>query len=155
MTNSIYLSTSEPRTGKSLIALGIIELILRKTTKVGFFRPIIQEPIDNQPDKPIDLILSYFKLPPTYDDAFGLYYSEVNHLMGEEKLDKILDKIITKYKKLEQKCDFIACENSDYVGENSTFAFDINVAIAKTLGCSLLILGNGHQKSVEERFYRT
>ncbi|MGK7882571.1 MAG: phosphate acetyltransferase, partial [Crocosphaera sp.] len=33
---------------------------------------------------------------------------------------------------------------------NSTFAFDLNVAIAKTLGCSLLILGNGHQKSVEE-----
>ncbi|MDJ0582680.1 phosphate acetyltransferase [Crocosphaera sp.] len=150
MTNSIYISTIEPRTGKSLIALGIIELILRKTTKVGFFRPIIQDPIDNKPDKHIDLILSYFKLPQTYDDAFGLYYSEVNHLMGEEKLDKILDKIITKYKKLEKKCDFIVCENSDYVGENSTFAFDINVAIAKTLGCSLLILGNGHQKSVEE-----
>ncbi|MGK7883091.1 MAG: phosphate acetyltransferase [Crocosphaera sp.] len=150
MTNSIYLSTIEPRTGKSLIALGIIELILRKTTKVGFFRPIIQDPIDNKPDTHIDLILSYFKLPQTYDDAFGLYYSEVNHLMGEEKLDKILDKIITKYKKLEKKCDFIVCENSDYVGENSTFAFDLNVAIAKTLGCSLLILGNGHQKSVEE-----
>ncbi len=150
MTNSIYISTIEPKTGKSLIALGIIELILRKTTKVGFFRPIIQDPIDNKPDTHIDLILSYFKLPQTYDDAFGLYYSEVNHLMGEEKLDKILDKIITKYKKLEKKCDFIVCENSDYVGENSTFAFDLNVAIAKTLGCSLLILGNGHQKSVEE-----
>ncbi|MGB5770596.1 MAG: AAA family ATPase, partial [Crocosphaera sp.] len=49
MTNSIYISTIEPRSGKSLIALGIIELILRKTTKVGFFRPIIQEQVDNQP----------------------------------------------------------------------------------------------------------
>ncbi|MDJ0600290.1 MAG: phosphate acetyltransferase [Crocosphaera sp.] len=150
MTNSIYISTIEPRSGKSLIALGIIELILRKTTKVGFFRPIIQDPIDNKPDKHIDLILSYFKLSQTYDNSFGLYYSEFNHLMGENKLDEILDKIITKYKKLEKNCDFIVCENSDYVGENSAFAFDINVAIAKTLGCSLLILGNGHQKSVEE-----
>jgi phosphate acetyltransferase len=150
MTNSIYISTIEPRSGKSLIALGIIELILRKTTKVGFFRPIIQEQVDNQPDKHIDLILSYFKLPQNYQDSFGLYYAEVNHLMGQEKLDDILDKIITKYKKLEKNCDFIVCENSDYVGENAAFAFDINVAIAKNLGCSLLILGNGHQKSVEE-----
>ena len=150
MTNSIYISTIEPRSGKSLIALGIIELILRKTTKVGFFRPIIQDSIDHQPDKHIDLILSYFKLPQSYDDSFGLYYSEVNHLMEQQKLDEILDKIITKYKKVEKECDFIVCENSDYVGENSAFAFDINVAIAKTLGCSLLILGNGHQKSVED-----
>ncbi len=150
MTNSLYISTIEPRSGKSLIALGIIELILRKTTKVAFFRPIIQDPVDKQPDKHIDLILSYFKLPQTYQDSFGLYYSEVNRLMGQEKLDDILDKIITKYKKLEKNCNFIVCENSDYVGENAAFAFDINVAIAKTLGCSLLILGNGHQKSVEE-----
>jgi phosphate acetyltransferase len=150
MSNSIYISTIEPKTGKSLIALGIIELILRKTTKVGFFRPIIQDPIDGKPDKHIDLILSYFKLPQTYEDSFGLYYSEVNHLMGQEKLDEILDKIISKYKELETNCDFIVCENSDYVGENSTFAFDINVAIAKTLRCSLLILGNGHKKSVKE-----
>ncbi len=150
MTNSIYISTLEPRSGKSLIALGIIELILRKTTKVGFFRPIIHDPIDNKPDKHIDLILSYFKLPQSYHDSFGLHYSEVNHLMKQEKLNEILDKIIRKYKKLEENCDFIVCENSDYVGENAAFAFDINVAIAKTLGCSLLILGNGHQKSVED-----
>ncbi|MGK7941859.1 MAG: phosphate acetyltransferase [Crocosphaera sp.] len=150
MTNSLYISTIEPKSGKSLIALGIIELILRKTTKVGFFRPIIQDPIENKPDKHIDLILSYFKLPQSYESSFGLYYSEVSHLMEQEKLDKILDKIITKYKKLEENCDFIVCENSDYVGENSAFAFKINVAIAKTLGCSLLILGNGYEKSVEE-----
>ncbi|MDJ0730148.1 MAG: AAA family ATPase [Crocosphaera sp.] len=85
MTNSLYISTIEPKTGKSLIALGIIELILRKTTKVGFFRPIIQDPIDHKPDKHIALILSYFKLPQNYDHSFGLYYSEVSHLMGQER----------------------------------------------------------------------
>ena len=150
MTNSLYISTIEPKSGKSLIALGILEQILRKTTRVGFFRPIIQDPVDNKSDKHIEVILSSFNLQQNYHDSFGLYYSEVNHLMQQEKLDIILDKIITKYKELEKKCDFILCENSDYMGENSAFAFDINVAITKTLGSSLLIVGNGHQKSVEE-----
>ena len=98
MTNSLYISTIEPKSGKSLIALGILELILRKTTRVGFFRPIIQDPVDNKSDKHIEVILSSFNLQQNYHDSFGLYYSEVNHLMQQEKLDIILDKKITKNK---------------------------------------------------------
>lgn len=70
--------------------------------------------------------------------------------MGHQNLDEILEIIITKYKKLEETCDFILCEGSDYLKESSAFEFDINAKIAKNLGCSILILGNGYQKSVEE-----
>lgn len=150
MTNSLYIATTEGKTGKSLISLGIMELLLRKTTKVGFFRPIIQDPIDHQPDQHLNLILSHFNLPQNYEESYGLPYSEVSNLMGHQNLDEILEIIITKYKKLEETCDFILCEGSDYLKESSAFEFDINAKIAKNLGCSILILGNGYQKSVEE-----
>jgi phosphate acetyltransferase len=42
MGNSLYIGTTESGSGKALIALGTIELILRKATKVSFFRPVIQ-----------------------------------------------------------------------------------------------------------------
>ncbi|ACK67441.1 phosphate acetyltransferase [Rippkaea orientalis PCC 8801] len=150
MTNSLYIATTEGKTGKSLISLGIMELLLRKTTRVGFFRPIIQDPIDHQPDQHLNLILSHFNLPQSYEESYGLPYSEVSNLMGHQNLDEILEIIITKYKKLEETCDFILCEGSDYLKESSAFEFDINAKIAKNLGCSILILGNGYQKSVEE-----
>lgn len=42
MTSSLYLSTTEARSGKSLVVLGILDLILKKTTRIAYFRPIIQ-----------------------------------------------------------------------------------------------------------------
>ncbi len=150
MKNSLYIATTQAKTGKSLVSLGIIELILRKTTKVGFFRPIIHDPTDNNPDQHLNLILSHFQLPQDYESSYGLLYSEVSNLMGHQKLDEILEIIITKYKKLEKNCEFILCEGSDYLRESSAFEFDINVKIAKNLGCSILILGNGYKKTVEE-----
>jgi phosphate acetyltransferase len=42
MGNSLYISTTESGSVKALVALGTIELILRKATKVSFFRPVIQ-----------------------------------------------------------------------------------------------------------------
>lgn len=39
---SIYIVGSEPRSGKSVVLLGIMELLSRQVQKLGFFRPIIQ-----------------------------------------------------------------------------------------------------------------
>lgn len=79
MGNSLYISTTESGSGKALIALGTIDLILRKATKVSFFRPVIQTTqIDSpqerlrQRDEDIELILQHFNLPQTYAESFGL-----------------------------------------------------------------------------------
>ena len=53
MTNSIYLTTIEPYSGKSLVSLGIMELLLRRTPNVGVFRPVIEVPPDKGQDKNI------------------------------------------------------------------------------------------------------
>lgn len=150
MTSSLYISTTETGSGKALVALGILELILRKTTKVGFFRPIIQGTPINEKDEDIDLILTHFKLAQTYAESFGLLYREVNGLLGQHKSDAVLEKIIAQFKALEAKYDFILCEGSDYLGEGSAFEFDINREIAKNLGCPVLILGNAEQRNVED-----
>lgn len=41
MSNSIFLATTDVYSGKSLVSVGITELILRRTNKVGVFRPVI------------------------------------------------------------------------------------------------------------------
>ena len=41
MSSSLYVATSEPQSGKSLVTLGLVDLALRRTNKVGIFRPII------------------------------------------------------------------------------------------------------------------
>ena len=150
MTSSLYISTTEAGSGKALISLGIIELILRKTNKVAFFRPVIRKQPSGKQDEDINLILNYFALNQSYEQAFGLYTEEVQELMSHSNYDEVLDKIISQYKSLEQNYDFILCEGSDYLGQVSAFEFNLNTEIAKNLASPILILGNANCRSIEE-----
>lgn len=149
MTKAIYVTTTEPYCGKSLIALGIMELMLRKTKKVGFFRPIIRSKSAEQRDKNIDLILQHFKLDLDYEQTYTFLQSEVSNLIGQGHYDTVLDKIVEKYRALERQCDFVLCEGSDFVGESSAFEFDINADIARNLGCPVLIVGSAANRTIE------
>lgn len=150
MGNSLYINTVEPDTGKALIALGVIELLLRKTSKVGFFRPIIIKPESGQQDEDIDLILNHFHLNQSYAESYGLFYRDANELLVHQKQDELLEIIIGKYKALANKCDFVVCAGSDYIGESSAFEFDLNKEIAKNLGSSILVLGNADKPNIED-----
>ncbi|MDJ0568047.1 MAG: AAA family ATPase [Pleurocapsa sp. MO_192.B19] len=150
MTSSLYISTTEAGCGKALISLGIMELILRKTSKVAFFRPVIRKQPHNHQDEDISLILNYFDLNQQYDCAFGLYADEAHELISQGDYDKVLDKIIFKYKSLEQEYDFILCEGSDYLEQISAFEFNLNTEIAKNLGCPIIILRNADRRSIPE-----
>ena len=37
MSDSLYITATEARSGKSLVCLGVMEMLMRRTGKVGFF----------------------------------------------------------------------------------------------------------------------
>ncbi|MEM9831114.1 MAG: phosphate acetyltransferase [Bacteroidota bacterium] len=150
MASSLYVTTTEAHTGKSLVCLGMLEMILRKTERVGIFRPIISSRPD-QRDKNIHLLLEYFHLNQEYEDSYGYHRREARELILEGKYDQVLDRVIEKFKALEQTCDFVLCEGSDFTDENATLDFNINVDFAKNLGCPVLLLARGdHFSSIED-----
>jgi len=150
MIKSIFISSAEPYSGKSLITLGIFEAILRKTKKVAFFKPIIRDKDEGEKDKNIELILDYYNLDQSYNDSFAFKRTEAQELFGQDKQDEFIEKVINNYKALEEKNDFVICEGSDYIGEGSFLEFDINAFIAKNLGLPILIVGQGLGRSLKE-----
>ncbi|MDX1437803.1 MAG: phosphate acetyltransferase, partial [Anaerolineales bacterium] len=150
MTNSIYLTTIEPYSGKSLVSLGITELLLRRTPRVGIFRPVIEVPPDKGCDKNIELLLSYFKLDIDYEDTYAFFTHEVSRMIAEGRYDEVLDRIIEKYKALEAQCDFVLCIGSDFEEGGSAVEFNYNADIARNLGSPVLIVTSGADQTVEE-----
>ena len=71
MHNGLYITATGPMTGKSAIALGAMQLLTRSMRKVAFFRPIINEPLWDDRDPDIHLMLEYFKLKMDYADTFA------------------------------------------------------------------------------------
>ncbi len=41
MANSLYIAAVAPGSGKSVVALGIMEMLSRRIRKIGYFRPVI------------------------------------------------------------------------------------------------------------------
>lgn len=158
MTNSLFISTVEAGSGKALVSLGIIELLLRRTTRVHFFRPLIQAPErpyhplmeGHGKDEDIDLIINHFDLKQSYEESFGLRSREAKELITQHRTDEVIDVIIRKFKALETRGDFLLCEGTDYLGDSSAFEFSFNQEIAKNLGAPILILGTAYGRSPEE-----
>jgi phosphate acetyltransferase len=67
MAKSLYIAAMEPKSGKSVVALGLMELLSRRVRKVGFFRPVIAS--SDRRDKELHLILTRYNLAHTYEVA--------------------------------------------------------------------------------------
>ena len=151
MSKNLFITATEKRSGKSAIALGIMELLLRNVDKVGFFRPLITiDSASKEKDNDIDLIYSHFKLKTPYDQMYAYTTTEANTLISLGKHEEILEGVFNKYKAIEKNHDFVLCEGTDFDGSTSAFEFDINAEIANNLGCPVLLVANAHQKSADE-----
>ena len=148
MANSLYIAGIEPGSGKSMVALGLMELISRHIGRIGYFRPVI--PSKAIPDNNIELIRKRYDLAPNYDEMYAFDHEEVRKMVADESTDKLLKQIVDRYKSLEHKCQFVLCEGTDFTGLASAFEFEFNAEVAVNLGCPVLILVNGRKKNAAD-----
>lgn len=84
MAKTIFIATAEPYSGKSIIALGILNMLLGKARKVGYFKPIINEDPEVKKEGDIEMIL-IFKYTHCLRRYLCLYPPESNKADGNRK----------------------------------------------------------------------
>jgi len=150
MNKAVYIATSEHNSGKSIVTLGLMSMLIGKTAKVGYFRPIIEDFEDGKLDNHIETVISHFGLDIDFEDAFAITKSKLIKKKNKGKIGEVLDLIIDKYKKLEEQFDFVLVEGTSFSGEGTVIELDMNVLIAKNLGIPTIIVGSGVGKTLEE-----
>lgn len=150
MSKAIYIATTEPNSGKSIVSLGLMQILLGKAAKVGYFRPIIDDFEKGDMDGHIHTMITHFELDLEFKDAYAYTRSEVIKQKNLDKDDEILGHIIHKYKAIEDRFDFILVEGTDFSGEGAIIEWDINVLVAKNLGIPTVIIASGTGKSLDE-----
>ena len=150
MSKSIYIATSEPSSGKSIVTLGLMSMLIGKTAKVGYFRPIIEDIEEGGFDNHIETVITHFGLDIEFEDAYAITKSKLIKKKNKGKLGDVIDLIIEKYKRLEERFDFVLVEGTSFTGEGTAIELDINVLIAKNLGIPTVIVGSGVGKTLEE-----
>ncbi len=149
MANKLYVAGTEPRTGKSAIILGLMELLKRNVKKVAFFRPLID--VDHsrgERDNTIMLLKSQYHLSYDYEEMYAFTIAEAGQLIAMGRTEELHEAILAKYDKLAATADFILCEGVELEGATASFDFDLNVEISNNLGCPVMLVARGKMKTI-------
>ena len=116
MTKAVFIATAEPYSGKSLVALGLVNMLLGQARKIGYFKPLIDHDPAQQADPHLATISSYFRLALPAADTYAYTRPEALRLFETGAQGELIDTVIRKFKLWEDSCDFTVVEGSDFVG---------------------------------------
>ncbi len=142
MNQGIYIVSAEPRSGKSVIVLGMMEMLSGSMGKIGFFRPVVRD--EGKPDNITRLIIKRYGLDLSYEKLYGCGYDMARDMFSCNRDEDLLKMILGKYRDLERDCDLIVCAGSDYSASAIPLEFDFNAKLANNLGCAVLPVVQGY-----------
>lgn len=147
MTQSIFVASAEPFSGKSLITLGLVHALLGRSQKVGYYKPICTRAVGEKKDLHIETVLSHFKIDQTFEESYGYCRNEVLTMPESERSGQMLDTIIAEFKAIEEKNNFTIIEGTDYSGEGITFELETNITLARNLGTPIFLVVSAFNKN--------
>jgi phosphate acetyltransferase len=147
MGSSVYVASFEGFTGKSTVALGLLEQLSRRVGRVGVFRPVVRADTNAHGgrDYVLDLLTSHEAVTLSYDDCAGVTYDEVH-----DDPSAALDRIVERYHQVADQCDAVLVVGSDYTDVSTPTEFSYNARIAANLGAPVLLVLNGAGRSPQE-----
>jgi phosphate acetyltransferase len=146
VARSIYITSAEGHSGKSSIALGVLDTLSHEVERVGVFRPIARSITER--DYVLDLLLQHDGVELEYDECVGVTYDDVH-----DDPDAALATIVERFKSVEAQCDAVVIVGSDYTDVGSPTELSFNARIAANLGAPVLLVLTG--RSMDETHPRT
>ncbi|MFD5213138.1 phosphate acetyltransferase [Microbacterium sp. NPDC058345] len=145
MARSIYITSAEGHTGKSTIALGVLDALMRVSPKVGVFRPITRSA--DERDHVLELMLAHDGVHLDYDACVGVTYDDVRR-----DPDRALADIVARFKAVEAQCDSVVVIGTDYTDVASPAELGFNARIAANLGAPVMLVlsGRDQQRQAEQ-----
>ena len=136
MATSVYVASAEGFSGKSTIALGVLDALGRSGERVGVFRPIARSTVE--PDYVLQTLLEHDSVDLQYAECLGVTYDDVR-----DDPDEALSTIVQRYKHVEAQCSAVVIVGTDYTDVSGPTELAYNARIAANLGAPVLLVLNG------------
>ena len=145
MSRSVYIASPEGFTGKSAVALGLLDALTREVDSVGVFRPLTTSSGSDDVDLIVDLLVNQPGISQTYEEAIGVTYDA-----AREDADEALHVIVERFGQLNDRFDVILVVGSDYTDVASGTELSFNAKIAANLGSPVVLVVHGRERTPEQ-----
>ncbi|MEV0682800.1 phosphate acetyltransferase [Nocardia sp. NPDC050378] len=141
--STVYIASPEGDTGKSTVALGVLQMLCATTARVGVFRPITRSA--TAPDYILELLLEHSTADISYEQAVGVSYEDVHR-----DPDAAISEIVMRFHDVAKACDAVVIVGSDYTDVASPSELRYNARIAVNLGAPVLLVVRGAERTPAE-----
>jgi phosphate acetyltransferase len=146
VSRSVYVASPEGLTGKSAVALGLLDALTREVGSVGVFRPLTTAGSSSDDiDLIVDLLINQPGISQSYDEAIGVTYEA-----AREDADEALHVIVERFGQLTDRFDVIMVVGSDYTDVATGTELSFNAKIAANLGSPVVLVVHGRERSPEQ-----
>jgi phosphate acetyltransferase len=147
MASSVYVASVEGSTGKSTVALGVLQQLSRRVERVAVFRPIVRPDttLYGGRDYVLDLLTAHDAVDLTYEECVGVTYDAVH-----ADPDAALSAIVQRYHEVAERADAVLVVGSDYTDVGTPTEFAFNAKVAANLGTPVLLVLNGFGRTTHE-----
>ena len=143
MTRSVYVASPEGQTGKSAVALGLLDALTREVGSVGVFRPLAN------PTAGVDLMVELLVDQPgvhqTYEEALGVSYEA-----AREDADEAMHVIVQRFGELTERFKVLLVLGSDYTDVSTGTELSFNARVAANLGSPVVLVVHGRDRTPEQ-----
>jgi phosphate acetyltransferase len=146
VSRSVYIASPEGLTGKSAVALGLLDALTREVGSVGIFRPLTATSGNsNDVDLTVDLLVNQPGISQSYEEAIGVTYDA-----ARQDADEALHMIVERFGQLTDRFDVILVVGSDYTDVTSGTELSFNAKIAANLGSPVVLVVHGRERTPEQ-----
>ncbi len=145
VSRSVYIASPEGFTGKSAVALGLLDALTREVGSVGVFRPLTTSSNSDDIDLIVDLLVNQPGITQSYEEAIGVTYDA-----ARENADEALHVIVERFGRLRDRFDVILVVGSDYTDVASGTELSFNAKIAANLGSPVVLVVHGRERTPEQ-----
>ena len=146
MDRRIFITSTEPRSGKSLVTIGLMNALQGIIPKVGYMKPIGQRYIgESNIDADALLVRDIFGLEDKLEDINPASIKD-----AQEDKDKLFERVFAACSRLSEGKDVVVFEGTDYTSTISALEFDINAELAHNLVAPVLLVASGADKSFSQ-----
>ncbi|TQM64215.1 phosphate acetyltransferase [Humibacillus xanthopallidus] len=148
MSRSVYVASPEGLTGKSAVALGLLDALIREVGSVGVFRPLTTlggTGPDDEVDHIVEMLVAQPGTDQTYEEALGVTYAQA-HVDPDEALHLIVE----RYSRLASRFEVMVVLGSDYTDVSTGTELSFNARVAGNLGSPVVLVVHGRDRTPEQ-----
>ncbi|MBN3931498.1 phosphate acetyltransferase [Streptomyces verrucosisporus] len=141
MTRSVYVTGIGRGDGRQVVELGVMELLSRRTGRVGVFRPLAHD----GPDPIYDLLRSRYRLSQPAGTVVGLGYDEAVAVLADRGTDELVSRLVDRFHTVARDYEAVLVLGTDFADTGLPSELALNARLANELGAPVLpvVAGTG------------